>query len=115
MIELKEGDVYEGQIEFSTSGNASLTINKKEIFVYKKNTTNSLHLDKVKVQIFKAEKKLEGKVIEVIEQPHQVLCCILYKGKEALIPIHEESVEKIDQKNKKIFVVLPDGLLEIYE
>ena len=56
-----------------------------------------------------------GKVIEVIEQPHQVLCSILYKGKEALIPIHEESVEKIDKKNKKIFVVLPDGLLEIYE
>ena len=68
MIELKEGDVYEGQIEFSTSGNASLTINEKEIFVYKKNTANSLHLDKVKVQIFKAEKKLEGKVIEVISR-----------------------------------------------
>jgi len=64
MIELKEGDVYEGQIEFSTSGNASLVINEKEVFVYKKNTANSLHLDKVKVQIFKAEKKLEGKVIE---------------------------------------------------
>ena len=68
MIELKEGDVHEGQIEFSTSGNASLVINEKEIFVYKKNTANSLHLDKVKVQIFKAEKKLEGKVIEVISR-----------------------------------------------
>ena len=68
MIELKEGDVYEGQIEFSTSGNASLTINEKEIFVYKKNTANSLHLDKVKVQIFQSEKKLEGKVIEVISR-----------------------------------------------
>lgn len=68
MIELKEGDVYEGQIEFSTNGNASLVINEKEVFVYKKNTANSLHLDKVKVQIFKAEKKLEGKVIEVISR-----------------------------------------------
>ena len=68
MIELKEGDVYEGQIEFSTSGNASLLVEDKEIFIYKKNTTNSLHLDKVKVQIFKAEKKLEGKVIEVISR-----------------------------------------------
>jgi ribonuclease R len=68
MIELKEGDVYEGQIEFSTSGNASLLVEDKEIFIYKKNTANSLHLDKVKVQIFKAEKKLEGKVIEVISR-----------------------------------------------
>ena len=58
MIELKEGDVYEGQIEFSTSGNASLVVEDKEVFIYKKNTANSLHLDKVKIQIFKAEKKL---------------------------------------------------------
>jgi ribonuclease R len=68
MIELKEGDVFEGQIEFSTNGNASLTIEEKEIFIYKKNTANSLHLDKVKVQIFQAERKLEGKVIEVISR-----------------------------------------------
>jgi ribonuclease R len=68
MIELKEGDVFEGQIEFSTNGNASLLVEDKEIFIYKKNTANSLHLDKVKVQIFKAERKLEGKVIEVISR-----------------------------------------------
>ncbi len=68
MIELKEGDVFEGQIEFSTNGNASLLVEDKEIFIYKKNTANSLHLDKVKIQIFKAEKKLEGKVIEVISR-----------------------------------------------
>jgi 16S rRNA processing protein RimM len=55
-----------------------------------------------------------GKIIEVIEQPHQVLCTILYKGKEALIPIHEASLLKVDQKNKKVFVDLPEGLLDIY-
>jgi len=55
-----------------------------------------------------------GIITEVIEQPHQVLCTIIYKGKEALIPIHEESLEKVDTKNRKVFVTLPDGLLEIY-
>lgn len=55
-----------------------------------------------------------GEIIEVIEQPHQVLCTILYKGKEALIPVHEESLLKIDKKNKKVFVEIPEGLLEIY-
>ena len=29
-----------------------------------------------------------GEIIEVIEQPHQVLCTIIYKGKEAMIPVH---------------------------
>ena len=68
MIIIKEGDVFEGQIEFSTNGSASLKIEEKEILIYKKNTGNSLHLDKVKVEIFQAEKKLEGKVIEVISR-----------------------------------------------
>lgn len=68
MIEIKEGDVFEGQIEFSTNGSASLKTQEKEIFIYKKNTANSLHLDKVKIEIFQAEKKLEGRVTEVISR-----------------------------------------------
>lgn len=55
-----------------------------------------------------------GEIIEVIEQPHQVLCSILLDGKEALIPIHEDSLEKVDAKNRRVYVKLPDGLLEIY-
>jgi 16S rRNA processing protein RimM len=56
-----------------------------------------------------------GIIEEVIEQPHQILCSIMYNGKEALIPIHEDSLEKLDIKNRKVFVTLPHGLLEIYK
>ncbi len=56
-----------------------------------------------------------GEILEVIEQPHQILCSILLNGKEALIPIHQDSLEKIDQKNRQVFVTLPDGLLDIYQ
>ncbi|MEP6926616.1 MAG: ribosome maturation factor RimM [Ginsengibacter sp.] len=55
-----------------------------------------------------------GEIYEVIEQPHQVLCKIMLNGKEALIPIHKEFLEKIDKKNRKLFVNLPEGLLDIY-
>src|ERR1700712_2285227 len=51
-----------------------------------------------------------GEIIEVIEQPHQILCTILYKGKEALIPVHEANLIKLDKKNKKVYVELPEGL-----
>jgi 16S rRNA processing protein RimM len=61
------------------------------------------------------DKEELGEVIEVIEQPHQVLCAIITGGKEVLIPVHEDSLEKIDKKNRKLFVNLPDGLLEIYK
>ena len=96
MIELKEGDVYEGQIEFSTSGNASLTINEKEIFVYKKNTANSLHIDKVKVQIFKAEKKLEGKVIEVISRFKTEFVGKVQIGKKTIFVVPDSNKISVD-------------------
>ncbi len=56
-----------------------------------------------------------GVVNEVIEQPHQILLKTQYQNKEAFIPVHEETLEKIDRKKKEIYVVLPDGLLEIYQ
>lgn len=55
-----------------------------------------------------------GKVIEVIEQPHQILLTIIHKEKEVYIPLHEESLIKIDNKKRFVIVDLPEGLLEIY-
>jgi 16S rRNA processing protein RimM len=55
-----------------------------------------------------------GEVCEVIEQPHQVLCKIVMNDKEVFIPVHEKTLEKMDKKNMKLYVNLPDGLLDIY-
>ncbi|HVT84414.1 MAG TPA: ribosome maturation factor RimM [Chitinophagaceae bacterium] len=60
------------------------------------------------------EKKSLGQILEVIEQPHQVLCRIDINGKEVLIPLNESTLQKIDQKKKEIHVQLPEGLLEVY-
>ena len=35
-------------------------------------------------------------------------------GKEALIPVHQEALQKIDKKNKQVMVSLPEGLLDIF-
>ena len=59
-------------------------------------------------------KKVLGRITEVIEQPHQVLCTVVINGKEAFIPLHEETLLKIDRKKKEVYVDLPEGLLEIY-
>lgn len=55
-----------------------------------------------------------GEILELIEQPHQLLCRLEIKGKEVLIPLHEESLKKVDHKKKEVLVELPDGLLDIY-
>jgi len=96
MIELKEGDVYEGQIEFSTNGNASLLVEDKEIFIYKKNTANSLHLDKVKIQIFKAERKLEGKVIEVVSRFKTEYVGRVQIGKKTIFVVPDSNKVPVD-------------------
>ena len=53
-------------------------------------------------------------VEEVIEQPHQLLVRITVEGKEVLIPLHEETLQKIDRKKNEVHVILPDGLLDVY-
>jgi 16S rRNA processing protein RimM len=52
--------------------------------------------------------------LEVIEQPHQVLCRIDLGGKEALIPMHEQTLRRVDQRKREVHVELPDGLLDVY-
>ncbi len=55
-----------------------------------------------------------GIVQEVIEQPHQLMVTILFKGQEAYIPLHEESLKGVDHSKKIVSVSLPDGLLDLY-
>ena len=50
----------------------------------------------------------------MIEQPHQVLLRVTLEGNEALIPLHAETLDKIDRVAQKVYVTLPDGLLDIY-
>ena len=55
-----------------------------------------------------------GAILEIIEQSHQMLARIDLDGKEALIPLHTDSLQKIDKKKKQVHVILPDGLLDVY-
>ena len=90
---------------------------KKEVWLsendFKKFAANAAPISLLGFMVVNENEEL-GEVCEVIEQPHQVLCKIMLNGKEALIPVHEDSLEKIDKKNRKLFVNLPDGLLDIY-
>lgn len=94
------------------------TLVKREVWLseidFKKFVANAAPISFLGFMIVKDGEEL-GEIIEVIEQPHQVLCTIIIENKEALIPIHEDSLKKIDKKNRRIDVNLPDGLLDIYK
>ncbi len=55
-----------------------------------------------------------GEVLEVIEQPQQVLCRLEIQMREVLIPVNEETLDKIDHAGKRLLLNLPEGLLEVY-
>jgi 16S rRNA processing protein RimM len=59
-------------------------------------------------------KKALGKVLEVIEQPLQILLMLEIDGKEVLVSVNESTIDRIDNKSEKIFLTLPEGLLDIY-
>lgn len=68
MNKLIAGDTIEGVIDFTPSGNATIKIDENEFFIHKSKTANALHLDKVRAVLFKGEKKIEAKVVEVLER-----------------------------------------------
>ncbi len=60
------------------------------------------------------QKEPLGKILELIEQPHQMLCRLDIKGKEVLIPLNEEFLVKVSHAKKEVIVELPEGLIEVY-
>ena len=55
-----------------------------------------------------------SEILEVIEQPHQLLCRIELNKKEVLIPVNESFLKKIDHKKKEVIMELPEGLIDVY-
>lgn len=95
----------------------AIKLTQKEVWLpeaeFKKFSAKSSPINLLGYDIVEKEKVL-GKILEVIEQSHQILCKIEFNKKEAYIPLHEETIQKIDRKNQQVIVALPPGLLEIY-
>jgi 16S rRNA processing protein RimM len=95
----------------------AIKLAQKEVWLpepdFKKFSARSSPINLLGFEIIEEDKSL-GKILEVIEQPHQLLCRIEWNGKEALIPLHEETILKLDKKKHQVIVELPPGLLEIY-
>ncbi len=55
-----------------------------------------------------------GAIDDVVQTGKQWLARIIYKEKEVLIPLIEQTIERLDLKKKTLFTVLPEGLIEVY-
>jgi 16S rRNA processing protein RimM len=111
-----EEEIYLG-LEGITTREAAMKLVQKEIWIpepdFKKLAAKTSPVSLLGYTIINETGSL-GEILEVIEQPHQMLCRIEISSKEVLIPLNEETLQKIDHKKKQVIVILPDGLLEIY-
>ncbi len=80
---------------------------------FQKQVSRSAPLKLLGYHIHDGESDL-GEILELIEQPHQLLCRLSIQEKDVYIPLHEESLERIDHKKKIVHVTLPEGLLDVY-
>lgn len=55
-----------------------------------------------------------GTVQDIYTLPGQELMAMQYKGKEVLVPLHDNVLLKMDRMAKEVHVNLPEGLLQVY-
>ena len=78
------------------------------------NKTDKSQVDLKDYNIRLADNTFLGTVAEVIENTGQWLLNVrTKKGKEILIPLHEDLIIGIDKRKKIIKMVLPEGLAEV--
>lgn len=53
-----------------------------------------------------------GPIGEVLDMPQQEMAFLEYKGREVLIPLNAQFIMSIDEKNRRMLMDLPDGLLD---
>jgi 16S rRNA processing protein RimM len=55
-----------------------------------------------------------GIIESVMDQGKQAIFIIGFKGKEILVPVSEEIIQKVNREEKTIYIEAPDGLIDIY-
>ncbi|MDZ4794112.1 MAG: ribosome maturation factor RimM [Bacteroidota bacterium] len=105
------------KLEGINSREAANKLTQKEVWVpetdFKKFAAKTAPASLLGYTIINNKESL-GPILELIEQPHQLLCRLEINGKEVLIPLHEETLQKVNHTKKEVWVELPDGLLDIY-
>jgi len=55
-----------------------------------------------------------GEISDVLEYPTQAVIQVMKDGKEILIPIHDDIIQKVNKKAKTLTVKAPEGLIDMY-
>jgi len=63
--------------------------------------------------VIDSEKGVLGKIVSIDDSTENVLFEVEYNGRLLLIPAVDEFVCEIDEDNRKLYLNIPDGLLDL--
>ena len=55
-----------------------------------------------------------GEISDVLEYPTQAVIQVMKDGKEILIPIHDDIIQKVNKRAQTLTVNTPEGLIDMY-
>lgn len=61
-----------------------------------------------------AEKGELGPISDILEYPTQAIIQTYVGAKEVLIPVLNDIIQKVDRKEKKLYIKAPEGLIDMY-
>ncbi len=117
---IKRKNTHKAYIKFEDidSKEEAATILRKEIFIPKKQFKKIVPAESDWYYLgfrVKEEKEILGEISDIIVLPQGQLLAQVFQGeKELMIPLSEQTIINLDNKNRIISVSLPDGLLDLY-
>jgi 16S rRNA processing protein RimM len=91
----------------------------REIFIerknLKKNVTKRGYTYAVGYKMVDEKNEELGVIEDVFEVPANDVAQIIINNTEVLIPLTEETVIKADKRKKILHVVIPDGIMDVYQ
>jgi len=91
-----------------------------KVYLYRKSSSKRKSIPKENLDKFIGFKLTDqnhgyiGEVKEVVIYSRNIILSVYHNNKEILIPFDEDIVVDIDEENKTMTSILPEGLLEIY-
>ncbi len=108
LLKLEEVDTME----------AAKTISGKQVYLstaqYEKLKPKDANINFVGFEVWDAIVGKLGMVENLFETPGQLLATIVYKGREVIVPLNEQTIKSIDIPTKTLKLALPEGLLDVY-
>ena len=118
-LRFKSGESVITQLDWVDSDKKAKELSGLSVFVKENDIINadeelSPH-ELIGFQLYDEELGLIGEILDVNDFAGNLLLSVEYQGKEALVPLNEDLIVRLDEENREIELRIPEGLFDLDE